>query len=98
MLRCQPCKPYEEDIAHDVYKLGKLAPPTPQAPSTTAAATQGSVAYEKVPGTRDMRCRDSITVGNDASITLDRCAAMVASQARCGDYFAWYVNHAFTNP
>ena len=25
LLRCQPCKPYEEDIAHDVYKISKLA-------------------------------------------------------------------------
>ena len=51
--------------------------------------------YEKVPGTRDKQCHNSLTImgkgqGDDQGLSLDKCAAMVNAEARCGDYFAYW--------
>ena len=80
----QKCEPYQDNEAHDVYRL--TTPKATASPVTTGSAK----GYEKIPGTRNKQCANSGMIGDNPRITLDNCAAMVNADANCGDYFAYY--------
>ena len=54
-----------------------------------AATLAADPIHSPVNGTDDKRCRDSLTIGNAQGLTLDKCAAMVKSDDRCGELFAY---------